>query len=398
MMETIIIPPGFHFAPTDQELLSFYLLRKAMGLHLPWNPVLEKTLYGENADPWDVFADVQWDTSVNECKNVKSVIYVFTKLSKVNGKTRIARTAGCGKWDGQTGAKNICNNSGELIGHMKMFTFTVKNTPRHGTNQRHHWIMHEYSLAGVSLNYDLLYKDYVICRITRSSKGKSPQQPTMLTSVLGECSNSCGEINESSNDNGLGKKRSGEQLQEVECQKKQKNEPEGRSTYVGHSGYDNFGWTSDSGYANAVPLQQLPAPVEGCMMPQHDQTDEPLFDLSFSQVPDVNYIASTSENVGGAPLQQPHMPVDGCLMPQHDQTDEPLFDLSFSQVPDYNYMASTSADVGGAPLQQPPMPVDGCNLMPQHDHTNGQERPHQEDEPSLDVLIEYENGNRWILA
>ncbi|KAL2225449.1 NAC domain-containing protein 55-like [Sesamum indicum] len=271
----MIIPPGFHFAPTDQELITFYLSRKAMGLHLPWSPVLEKTIYGEKADPWDVFADVPWDTSVSTgegkgCKNVKSVIYVFTKLSKVNGKTRIARTAGCGTWDGQTGGREIYNNSRQLIGLMKMFSFTVKKSPRDGRKQRDHWIMHEYSLAGVSLNCELPYKDYVICRITRSSK----------ESVRGECSSlsTCGE-NQLSNDNELWKKRSAAQPQEVTSQKKQKVDStslhvleERSTTYVGPSG-DNFAWTPDFGYANAGAPQQLPMPVDGCLMPQHDQLD-----------------------------------------------------------------------------------------------------------------------------
>ncbi|KAL0383293.1 UNVERIFIED_CONTAM: protein CUP-SHAPED COTYLEDON 1 [Sesamum calycinum] len=203
MKETLIIPPGFHFAPTDQELITFYLSRMAMGLQLPWNPILEKTMYGENANPWDVFADVQWDTSVvtredKESKNVKRVIYVFTKLSKVCGKTRIARTAGSGTWDGQTGARKIYNKSGQVIGQMKMFTF-ISKTPGDSRKEHDHWIMHEYSLAGVSLNCELKYKDYVICRITRSSKEKSPQQP-ILRSIPGESSSSCSE-NDSSNHN-----------------------------------------------------------------------------------------------------------------------------------------------------------------------------------------------------
>ncbi|KAK4416932.1 NAC domain-containing protein 60 [Sesamum alatum] len=307
MTETLILPPGFHFTPSDQELITFYLSRKAMGLELPWNPLLEKTIYGENADPWDVFSDVQWDTSVTgaegkECKNVKSVVYVFTKLSKVNGKTRIARTAGCGTWDGQT------------------------ESPSDGTKQRDpHWIMHEYSLAGVSLNCELPYKDYVMCRITRSSKEKSPQQ-SISRSVTEECSSSCGENPLLSIDN---KKRSAAESQEVTSQKKQKVDSmsllEWRSTHVGSSGDDTFAWTPDSDYANAGPLQQLPMPVDDqpdgreCSYHEDDKSWldillecedgdigslldinlddedalEPLIDLSSLQSPDVSFLANT---------------------------------------------------------------------------------------------------------
>ncbi|KAL0435132.1 UNVERIFIED_CONTAM: protein CUP-SHAPED COTYLEDON 1 [Sesamum radiatum] len=300
-----IIPPGFHFAPTDQELITFYLSRKAMGLHLPWNPVLEKTIYGETANPWDVFADVPWDTSDStgegkECKNVKSVIYVFTKLSKVSGKTRIARTAGCGTWDGQTGARKIHNNSGQLIGHMKMFSYTVKNTPPDVRKQRDHWIMHEYSLAGVSLNGELPFKDYVICRITRSSKESGPRECSSWSSI------SCGE-NQLSNDNELGKKRSAAQCQEVTSQKKQK--------------------------ILVMRMRcrcKFTVPVDACLMPQPDQPDG----LECSYQHDDSLLDRLLELEDG----------DGSLFDCHlDDEDEfgTLFDLSSSQFPDVSFFVNT---------------------------------------------------------
>ncbi|KAK6114786.1 hypothetical protein DH2020_007055 [Rehmannia glutinosa] len=168
MMSSDMIPPGYRFRPTDQQLINHYLLRKAIGLPIPWS-ILEKDLYGERANPWDVFSDVN-DSAWEIVKDVNRVIYVFTKLSKVNAeKTRIARRAGCGTWDGQTTRKNIYNESKELIGFMKMFSFKV--TKEGGSEDRDdHWIMHEYSLAGVCLQYELKYKEYVICKITRTCK------------------------------------------------------------------------------------------------------------------------------------------------------------------------------------------------------------------------------------
>ncbi|KAK6132398.1 hypothetical protein DH2020_033837 [Rehmannia glutinosa] len=157
MSSDMMIPPGYRFRPTDQQLINHYLLRKAIGLPIPWS-ILEKDLYGENANPWDVFSDVS-DSAWDIVKDVNRVIYVFTKLSKVNAeKTRIARRAGCGTWEGQT-TRKIFNASKKLIGFMKMFSFKV--TKEGGSEDRDdHWIMHEYSLAGVSLQYELKYKDY----------------------------------------------------------------------------------------------------------------------------------------------------------------------------------------------------------------------------------------------
>ncbi|KAI3455052.1 hypothetical protein Pfo_011715, partial [Paulownia fortunei] len=188
----MMIPPGYQFVPTDGELITSYLLRKAMGLPMPWNQLLEKDLYGENADPWDVLGDVgdfHLHASVSreekEFKHVKRVIYVFTRLSKINGKSRIARKAGCGTWDGQTGARKIYDEPEQLIGFMKMLTFQAKKGPGDDTRQRDRCIMHEYSLAGISLNCELKYKDYAICRITRLSKEKYRQQPISRLSDRG---------------------------------------------------------------------------------------------------------------------------------------------------------------------------------------------------------------------
>ncbi|KAK6155043.1 hypothetical protein DH2020_009291 [Rehmannia glutinosa] len=174
------IPFGYHFQPTDQQLIKSYLFKRAMGLPiLPWSPILEKDLYGEKANPWDVFSDVddaRWEISQESKKNkVNRVICVFTRLSKV--KTRVARRAGCGTWDGQTAKKEIYDESGkELIGFKKMFTFEV-NKGSNTWSTSDHGIMHEYTLTGVLLERELKYKDYVVCKITRTCKADGMDEP-----------------------------------------------------------------------------------------------------------------------------------------------------------------------------------------------------------------------------
>ncbi|KAG8379141.1 hypothetical protein BUALT_Bualt07G0057300 [Buddleja alternifolia] len=176
-MTTVMVPEGFRFVPTEEELISSYLLKKAMGLPLPSKHILEKDLYGEKASPWDVLSDVSkayWDLHVpvnhddeKEIKKVKKTIYVFTRLKRVNGRRGNARSAGCGTWKGQTVGRKICKGSTrEEIGLMKMFTFIPNNK---AGLIKDHWNMHEYSLSGVSLSCDEVKnnKDYVICRITR---------------------------------------------------------------------------------------------------------------------------------------------------------------------------------------------------------------------------------------
>ncbi|EYU40107.1 hypothetical protein MIMGU_mgv1a020224mg [Erythranthe guttata] len=162
------IAPGF--VPLDEELINCYLLKVSMGTPLPWNWMSEKEIYGETADPWEVLQDVHWEDFHSETK-FKHVTYVLTKLLRVNGKTRIARRTKSGTWKGQTSGKEIYDeSSGNLIGLSKMFTF-YKNKPKGRSGEEEeehgHWIMQEFSLAGVCLNFELKFKDCAICRITR---------------------------------------------------------------------------------------------------------------------------------------------------------------------------------------------------------------------------------------
>ncbi|EYU23163.1 hypothetical protein MIMGU_mgv1a020477mg [Erythranthe guttata] len=181
------IAPGYRFLPSDEELINCYLLKESMGIQLPWNPMSKKDIYGEK-DPWEVLQDVHWDDFHCE-KKFKHVTYVLTKLLRLNGKTRIARRTKSGTWKGQTSGKEIYDeSSGHLIGLSKMFTF-YENKPKGSSGEEEeehgHWIMHEFSLAGVCLNFELKFKDYAICRITRifpkeNEKEKTKKQPKII--------------------------------------------------------------------------------------------------------------------------------------------------------------------------------------------------------------------------
>lgn len=175
-------PPGYHFTPTDSVLINSYLLKGCMSLPMPYiKEMCERDLYA--ADPWDVLADVHWDLVSG-----KRVTYVLSRLSKVNKNAkRNSRRTPSGTWKGQTTEKRIVDaRSGELIGVTKMFTFMAARTSTSSSNDDH-WIMHEYSLAGVSLtNFDLKIRDYVICRITCRKGGNKhddpiPEDPRLLT-------------------------------------------------------------------------------------------------------------------------------------------------------------------------------------------------------------------------
>ena len=164
-----IIPIGFRFRPSEEELISLLWLKVTNQLD-ETDHVKEKILYGEGAEPWDVLGDddVRWQFCDDSGKgaSTKRMVYVFTKLRKLSAK-KTARTAGLGTWDGETKSYPVEGMiTGEKIGSRKMLSY-VLNFGSIGVKGG--WIMHEYSLDGASLNelnssHNI---DYVLCRIIK---------------------------------------------------------------------------------------------------------------------------------------------------------------------------------------------------------------------------------------
>ncbi|XP_057785856.1 NAC transcription factor NAM-B2-like [Salvia miltiorrhiza] len=146
-----------------------------MGFELPWDGILDRDVYGDGAEPWNVFSDADdayWHTK-KEGGATKKTIYVFTKLTKATSKsTRNSRIAGCGTWSGQTGPKDITHSdTGEIIGCMRMLTFKCSKAADKDSG---HWNMHEYALTDAGLTATgLTSTDLVLCKITKTIKKAS---------------------------------------------------------------------------------------------------------------------------------------------------------------------------------------------------------------------------------
>ncbi|GAA0166649.1 hypothetical protein LIER_21759 [Lithospermum erythrorhizon] len=160
------LPIGFVFLPSDEQLFKDYLIHKVTGHDelLPWDGIEERIMYGDNAEPWNVFHDADSWEETKESKKVKKSKYFFTQLRKVSGDggKNFARSAGAGLWHGETGGDPKGDN---IYGTKKLFSYKSKE----GQDNSVKWLMHEYALSdrflrsiGVSrANY------YVLCKITK---------------------------------------------------------------------------------------------------------------------------------------------------------------------------------------------------------------------------------------
>ncbi|XP_044483900.1 NAC domain-containing protein 41-like [Mangifera indica] len=145
-----VCPLGYHFSPTEDELVKYFLHRRLRGEPLPWSPIMERSLYG-NEPPWEIF----------DQSNDQKVWYCFTKLNYTgNSKKRVGRTGGGGTWHGEkSGVEIIDGETNSTIGLKKTFTFRIKGV----TDKQVSWIMHEFSLIGEERC------DVVLCKLKKKT-------------------------------------------------------------------------------------------------------------------------------------------------------------------------------------------------------------------------------------
>ncbi|KAF0893150.1 hypothetical protein E2562_023180 [Oryza meyeriana var. granulata] len=161
------LPPGFHFFPSDEELIVHFLRRKAS--LLPCRPDIVPTLILNLYNPWELNGKAlqsgnQW--------------YFFSHATQ-------ARTSPNGHWK-HIGADETVISGGCNVGLKKTLIFFV-GKPFEGIKTN--WIMHEYHLMDGSINCsssstssssskrshkkkghsDTETNNWVICRVFESS-------------------------------------------------------------------------------------------------------------------------------------------------------------------------------------------------------------------------------------
>ncbi|KAL6902213.1 hypothetical protein ACP4OV_005089 [Aristida adscensionis] len=168
-----MLPPGFRFHPTDEELIQHYLRNRAAAAPCPVSIIADVDIY--KFDPWDLpskaaYGDKEW--------------YFFSPRDRKypNG-IRPNRAAGSGYWKATGTDKPIHSAAtGESVGVKKALVF-YKGRPPKGTKTN--WIMHEYRLAADAhagntyrpmkfRNASMRLDDWVLCRIYKKTSHVSP--------------------------------------------------------------------------------------------------------------------------------------------------------------------------------------------------------------------------------
>ncbi|CAO2039384.1 unnamed protein product [Urochloa humidicola] len=167
-METMELPPGFRFHPTDEELITHYLTRKAADPRFSPRAVAEADL--NKCEPWDLPA--------RATMGEKEWYFFCVKDRKYPTGLRTNRATESGYWKA-TGKDREIFRGKALVGMKKTLVFYTGRAPRGGKTG---WVMHEYRLDGKhaagggggsglipSIRAGASKDEWVLCRVFKKS-------------------------------------------------------------------------------------------------------------------------------------------------------------------------------------------------------------------------------------
>ncbi|XP_071725642.1 NAC domain-containing protein 104-like [Rutidosis leptorrhynchoides] len=167
------LPPGFHFRPTDEELIVHFLQRKAS--LLPYHPDIIPDLDLYPYDPWDLDGK-----AMVEGKKW----YYFSRRSQNRVTTN-------GYWKACGGDEQIMSSNGsKRIGVKKYYVFHIGGAPQ---GIKTDWIMQEFRVSDASNSSrsrrrDTSKIDWVLCRVYEQNydNGDGDNDDGMALSCLDE--------------------------------------------------------------------------------------------------------------------------------------------------------------------------------------------------------------------
>lgn len=155
--EEIDLPPGFRFHPSDEELITYYLMNKISDSNnFTARAIGDVDL--NKSEPWDL---------PGKAKMGEKEWYFFSlRDRKYPTGVRTNRATNSGYWKTTGKDKEIFNNSSELVGMKKTLVFYRGRAPR---GEKTNWVMHEYRIHSKSSYRTQKQDEWVVCRVFQKS-------------------------------------------------------------------------------------------------------------------------------------------------------------------------------------------------------------------------------------
>ncbi|XP_073029350.1 protein CUP-SHAPED COTYLEDON 2-like [Primulina eburnea] len=154
------LPPGFRFHPLDEELITYYLLKKVLDCNFTSRAIAEVDL--NKCEPWHL---------PGRAKLGEKEWYFFSlRDRKYPTGLRTNRATEAGYWKATGKDREIYSSkSCSLVGMKKTLVFYLGRAPK---GEKSNWVMHEYRLEG-KLAYHYLSRnskdEWVISRVFQKS-------------------------------------------------------------------------------------------------------------------------------------------------------------------------------------------------------------------------------------
>ncbi|PHT40006.1 Protein CUP-SHAPED COTYLEDON 3 [Capsicum baccatum] len=162
MKEETQLPPGFRFHPTDEELITYYLVNKINDANFTGRAIADVDL--NKSEPWDLPGKAKMEG--------KEWYFFSLRDRKYPTGVRTNRATNTGYWKTTGKDKEIMdsknNTNSELIGMKKTLVFYKGRAPR---GEKTNWVMHEYRIRSKSSYRTNKQDEWVVCRIFQKSVG-----------------------------------------------------------------------------------------------------------------------------------------------------------------------------------------------------------------------------------
>ncbi|KAH7855688.1 hypothetical protein Vadar_027681 [Vaccinium darrowii] len=132
--DSINVPAGFWFLPTDSELVLHYLRNKVLNRDLPRNRFRDVNLYKYNP---------QQLSEMYELQREQEWFFFTPRVKKFVGGSRPDRAANNGYWKATGAVTPVIHSDNKTVGYKAILVFYEGHRPN---SKKTNWIMHEYTL------------------------------------------------------------------------------------------------------------------------------------------------------------------------------------------------------------------------------------------------------------
>ncbi|CAL0327277.1 unnamed protein product [Lupinus luteus] len=152
------LPPGYRFHPTNEELITYYLMNKISDSNFTSKAITDVDL--NKSEPWEL---------PGKAKMGEKEWYFFSlRDRKYPTGVRTNRATNTGYWKTTGKDKEILNSvTSELVGMKKTLVFYKGRAPR---GEKSNWVMHEYRIHSKS-SFRNTKDEWVVCRVFQKSVG-----------------------------------------------------------------------------------------------------------------------------------------------------------------------------------------------------------------------------------